>query len=1237
MSDERVEVCNPEPINIGVCSDSPEPINIKVCGGPPGPVGPPGPPAEIYVQQTQPAPPQNVGAIWYQTDANGQVEKQHVWDGIQWLLTGITSIVPVSPITASGSSTVTVGIDTATETTPGAVARLATVADVANVTAGPVVDSQLLAMMLATTVPEKTSDLTNDGDGVGGPYVDAAGASLAAPIQSLIAGNDIHISNVGKDFIISAVPNPEHQSDWLVVDTGNPAFIRNKPVNVSQFANDAGYITVAESVAAAPVQSVNGMTGAVVIDLSPYATNEDLNATNAKFADYLPLSGGSISGALTVAGAFNVGPAGSARVPTPGATDVSTAVATTEWVQTLLAATGAIRFMWRYDGFDVYTDPGMGNLTISNGNTIIAMSKTDGHGNQRYLAPISPGDSIVLTDNPATGPATEYQRFDVTGSPTDNGGWVSIPVSLAGGTSPIWATGEEVRVAIGLDSQAATIDGVSAGYGLIGGGISGVVSLAIDTSVVAELSDLPTATGDLTNTGNGTGGPYVDATEASAAAPVQSIIAGTDIAVVPSGKDFTISFSNDTGYITASAIPTNVSAFTNDAGYITLADVPASAQADWNETDTQSPAYILNKPTTVSAFTNDAGYVTQSAIDTTVADYLPLAGGTMTGSIVIPDGTAAAPSLKFDDATGIYQPAANTWAVSTGGVERLRVLANGHVAMSQSAKVSATSPSAAENGLTIRHDHADNSQMISAYGYAPDDTVKNIYGVWSQLGSTATAGTHHAGVWACFFAGATAAGSGTVVDEIRCFSAADQVVPTDAHAFHSTMAQRPGKTRYALYLAGNAPSYVNGQIQTTIGAVAAPAVAYFGDEDTGTFSPGANTWAVSTGGVERLRVRSDGNVGIGGSGGGTSKVAVQGLVSGSGAIFGVNNIMQGQCDNGIIYAYAAAPSITGTPANVYCYAVGTLGSTVANADRVVGFRVDATAWSATAKDGNYGVWATVNSESGKTNYAIFATGTAPSYFGGQLQTGLGTASAPSVAYSGDEDTGTFSAGADTWAVSTGGVERLRVRADGNVGIGASGDSATRLKIAGTTASYGVRMDVGASASSSTYDGILVVSSSVGGSVTGSSSGLRIAGSGAICDNFRGVNVTSVPASTTNLCIGVSASVSAGNNRWAFYSDGGADSYSSGNWQFAAGKGVESATGQASTQFPDNDKFAISAGGTERLRVQATGDLLAATGYTPANDQSLATKKYVDARIVFCTQAEYDNLTPDPSVLYCITG
>jgi hypothetical protein len=51
---------------------------------------------------------------------------------------------------------------------------------------------------------------------------------------------------------------------------------------------------------------------------------------------------------------------------------------------------------------------------------------------------------------------------------------------------------------------------------------------------------------------------------------------------------------------------------------------------------------------------------------------------------------------------------------------------------------------------------------------------------------------------------------------------------------------------------------------------------------------------------------------------------------------------------------------------------------------------------------------------------------------GSKNIALGSAGAPSQAYTGDSNTGTFSPGADIWGVSTGGTERLRVDASGRI-------------------------------------------------------------------------------------------------------------------------------------------------------------------------------------------------------------
>lgn len=73
-------------------------------------------------------------------------------------------------------------------------------------------------------------------------------------------------------------------------------------------------------------------------------------------------------------------------------------------------------------------------------------------------------------------------------------------------------------------------------------------------------------------------------------------------------------------------------------------------------------------------------------------------------------------------------------------------------------------------------------------------------------------------------------------------------------------------------------------------------------------------------------------------------------------------------------------------------------------------------------------------------------------FSGQVTVGAGTAAAPAIAsVTGTSDTGPFFPAADTWAVSVGGIERLRVESDGNVRIGTEANAVSMLEVQANSA------------------------------------------------------------------------------------------------------------------------------------------------------------------------------------------
>lgn len=125
-------------------------------------------------------------------------------------------------------------------------------------------------------------------------------------------------------------------------------------------------------------------------------------------------------------------------------------------------------------------------------------------------------------------------------------------------------------------------------------------------------------------------------------------------------------------------------------------------------------------------------------------------------------------------------------------------------------------------------------------------------------------------------------------------------------------------------------------------------------------------------------------------------------------------------------------------------------------DRVIGGRFGQNDWIITS-GGNIGIG------TGVPNSKFHVVGTS-TFNGdvsstGSIMAGSGSASNPSFEFVGDVDTGMFSPAANTIALSTSGVERVRIDNIGNVGIGNSPQNGFKLDVQGASVLRG-QMNIG---------------------------------------------------------------------------------------------------------------------------------------------------------------------------------
>jgi hypothetical protein len=256
----------------------------------------------------------------------------------------------------------------------------------------------------------------------------------------------------------------------------------------------------------------------------------------------------------------------------------------------------------------------------------------------------------------------------------------------------------------------------------------------------------------------------------------------------------------------------------------------------------------------------------------TITNYLPLAGGTMTGAILASAGTVSLPSYSFsgDPDTGAYSIGANSYGIATGGTLAVTITDAQFVGLGGITPSRQLSVYEASTGspCVIQVTNADVGSG-SGDGLIFGSLASGVGLINNQENTTLTMYTNNV---LCItletggdttFAGQVLGAAGTALLPSHSFSGDPD---TGAYSI--------GANSYGIATGGTLAVTVDssqnttfaGQVLGAAGTALLPSHSFSGDPDTGAYSIGANSYGIATGGTLRVTVDSSGNSSFSGTG-----------------------------------------------------------------------------------------------------------------------------------------------------------------------------------------------------------------------------------------------------------------------------------------------------------------------------------------------------------------------------------